>query len=242
MDTVLPILCGGVNTGHTERVKAERPPSAALPKGRSRGRPSISPERFVAAALDLIASDGAQALSMRTLAQRLDSGTATLYRHFGGRAQLVADVVDAVFGEAALDIGDLANEPWQRSCEKVAHAMYAALGDHPGVAQLLLEHIPVGPNAMVIREASLNMLLQNGFPPALAVRSYATLSRYVLGFAIQASASPDRNAELDAELFRGIDLTRFPATLAVADSLPVELEEEFAFGLGLIIDGLSRIR
>jgi hypothetical protein len=46
-------------------------------------------------------------------------------------------------------------------------------------------------------------LLDNGFSPALAARSYATV--------------------------------------AVADHLPVPLEDEFAFGLELIIDGLARL-
>jgi len=33
----------------------------------------------------------------------------------------------------------------------------------------------------------------------------------------------------------------FPVTLAVADSLPVPLEDEFVFGLELIINGLRRL-
>ena len=34
----------------------------------------------------------------------------------------------------------------------------------------------------------------------------------------------------------------FPATAAVDDSLPVFPEEEFAFGLELLVQGLSRVR
>lgn len=34
----------------------------------------------------------------------------------------------------------------------------------------------------------------------------------------------------------------FPATAAVADSLPVFPKEEFAFGLELLVQGLSRVR
>jgi len=33
----------------------------------------------------------------------------------------------------------------------------------------------------------------------------------------------------------------FPAILAVADTLPVPLEVEFAFGLGLVIKGLDQL-
>ena len=40
--------------------------------------------------MQIIDEEGADALSMRSLAQRLDSGTATLYRHFPNRAALIA--------------------------------------------------------------------------------------------------------------------------------------------------------
>jgi AcrR family transcriptional regulator len=199
----------------------------------------MAPERIVAAALDLVDAEGADALSMRTLAQRLSSGTATLYRHFANRAQLVAQVVDLVFGEVQLDAAQLVDQSWQHSCEVAATAMFEALGRHPNVAQLLLEQTPFGPNAMMWREASLALFLDSGFTPELAARSYATLSRYVLGFAIQLSGQPDSHIAQDADAFQGVDPSRFPATLAAAGAMPVPLEEEFAFGLELLIRGLS---
>ena len=84
------------------------------------------------------------------------------------------------------------------------------------------------------------LLLANGFPPALAARTYATLSRYILGFAIQLTSTHD---DLDdaglSHVFHNLDPREFPATVAVADSLPVPWEDEFAFGLELIIDGID---
>ncbi len=74
---------------------------------RSRGRPALPVERIVTAALQIVDDEGADALSMRTLAQRLNSGTATLYRHFTSRADLVAAVVDKMFGAIELDIAAL---------------------------------------------------------------------------------------------------------------------------------------
>jgi TetR/AcrR family tetracycline transcriptional repressor len=64
---------------------------------------------------------------------------------------------------------------------------------------------------MAAREGLIGILLANGFPPELAALSYATLSRYI------------------------------PATVSVADRLPVPLDDEFAFGLELIIDGLTHV-
>jgi AcrR family transcriptional regulator len=190
--------------------------------------------------LQIVDDEGADALSMRTLAQRLDSGTATLYRHFEGRADLVAHVVDRVFGTVELDVARLVTLPWQEACKAAAQSMFDALHRHQNVTPLLAGDVPVGPNALAARERMIAFLLANGFPPALAARSYATLARYVLGFAIQLTGS--RGALDDtrlAKIFHDLDPTQFPATLAVADHLPVPWEDEFAFGLDLIVDGLT---
>jgi TetR/AcrR family transcriptional regulator, tetracycline repressor protein len=85
------------------------------------------------------------------------------------------------------------------------------------------------------------MLMNNGFTPELAARSNATLSRYVLGFAIQLAAGSESHAAQDSTAFRDVDASRFPATLAAADALPIPLGIEFAFGLNLIIKGLNQI-
>ena len=84
-------------------------------------------------------------------------------------------------------------------------------------------------------------LLANGFPPELAARSYATLARYVLGFAIQTGASGDPDDARLTQVFRDLDPRMFPATVAVAEHVPVPLDDEFAFGLELIVDGLAQL-
>jgi uncharacterized membrane protein (DUF4010 family) len=119
---------------------------------------------------------------------------------------------------------------WQEAGKTAACAMFDALRSHPKVAPLLAEDVPIGPNAMAAREALIAMLLDNGFPPALAARSYAMLARYVLGFAIQLTGA---RGDLDdaglARVFHDLD------------SLPVPLDDEFEFGLELIIDGLTQM-
>ena len=213
-----------------------------LPSGRSRGRPALPPDRILAAALELVDELGADALSMRSLAQRLGSGTATLYRHFANRSELVAMMVDRMIGEVDFDADAVAALPWQQACTSFAQQMFDALGRHGNVASLLIGHVPMGPNALARREKILAVLLDNGFPPVVAAHAYATLSRYVLGFAIQlsGSAAVEQDAEL-AAAFHELDPARYPATLAAADDLPVPLEEEFAYGLRLIVAGLERL-
>lgn len=103
-------------------------------------------------ALRIVDEEGAEALPMRALAERLGSGTATLHRHFGNRAEFVAQVVDHMFGLVELDDRELAPASRQQSLRVVAHAMVRVLGRHGNAARLPAERIPVGPHAMALRE------------------------------------------------------------------------------------------
>jgi TetR/AcrR family transcriptional regulator, tetracycline repressor protein len=185
--------------------------------------------------------EGPDGLSMRTLAQRLESGTATLYRRFANRSEVIAHVVDRVYGEVDLSAEELAAMGWKEACESFAHAMFDVLHRHRNVAALLIEQPPIGPSAMAHREKLLAVMLDNGFTPQHAARSYATVAHYVLGFAVQFGDHEFSDEEL-SRVFHNLDPHAFPATHAVADYLPVSLDEEFALGLELIIDGLAKMR
>lgn len=226
-----------MNTASTE-------PGASAAGRRAPGRPRIPLERILTTALTILDEDGADALSLRLLAQRLGSSTATLYRHFENRADLVAQVVDRIIGEIEVDEAEDNATHWQQAVRTAAVSMFETLGRHRNVAVLLTEHIPAGPNAAAYRERVLALLLKHGFPPPLAPRAYAALSRYVLGFAMQ--LTPDRAAQSRDEarmsdVLHRIDAAQFPATRAVADFMPVPLEDEFAFGLDLLLAGLTQI-
>jgi TetR/AcrR family transcriptional regulator, tetracycline repressor protein len=241
MDTALPILLWLSRDAILDGVTTAEGDAEHGSTHRSRGRPAIPRDRIAAAALALVDAKGAEALSMRTLAHQLGSGTATLYRRYANRSALVADVVELVYAEVRLDAADFAGQSWQRSCEVVVRRMFAALTRHPNVTRLLLEQTPLGPRAMAIRETCLSVLLDGGFAPDTAARTYATLSRFVLGFAIQAAGSPDAHAHRDAKAFHDLDPSRFPATRRAADTMPVPLDVEFDFGLDLLIRGLGQI-
>ncbi|WP_308124221.1 TetR/AcrR family transcriptional regulator [Mycolicibacterium xanthum] len=216
-------------------------PGHTLPSvRRSVGRPAIPVQRIIAAALRIIDDRGADALSMRSLAQQLNSSTATLYRHFSGRAQLVEAVIDYVLGMAIIGSDDAAMMTWPQSCRALSHNMFSVLSEHRNVAPLLVGYIPTGPNALARREAWIGLLLEAGFAPDIAVRAYATIAHYTLGFAMQLPAESDPDGAEVHEI-RALDAARYPATSSVAHLLPMPLHDEFTFGLDLIIDGLGRL-
>lgn len=205
-----------------------------------RGRPPVPLEKILSTAQKIVEKDGPEALSLRNLATRLKSGTATLYRHFSGRDDLVAQIVDRIFGEIADYREELNGATWQKACRIIAHSMLDVLEHHQGAVPLLLEIVPNGPNTMRQREHAIGALLAGGLPPAFAARMYTTLAHYVLGFAVQLSQQVTQNDNRSISVsFQSISQSEFPAVYTVKDELPIPLKEEFSFGLELMITGLS---
>ena len=185
---------------------------------------------------------------MRLLADRLGSGTATLYRHLAGKDELMAYVVDRILGELDIetDVNTLSGTSWQDAIARGASAFYEVLKSHPNALPLLVSQVPVGPNALIHRERSLAVLLACGFAPDLAARAYTAVAHYVVGFALQQHA-PEAPRREDAarlrDFYRALDAEIYPATVAAADELTsVPLNEEFSFGLKLVLDGVERAR
>ncbi|MFJ9626929.1 TetR/AcrR family transcriptional regulator [Streptomyces sp. NPDC101175] len=218
-----------------------------------RGRPARSPEPIVDAAVLLVDEVGADAFGMRLLAERLGTGTATLYRHFTGKEEIAVLVVDRLFaavaaiGATGVESGEARRpETWQDAAREICGRFLRALADHPNVLPLLVSQVPVGPNALLVRERAVATLVGFGFPPRLAARAYTTLAHYVIGFAVQqyapGSPGPAESAAL-GDYFRALDPEVYPCTVAAADALTsVSVEDEFMEGLRFVLAGIESAR
>ena len=162
-----------------ERVKAPPNKRATAPlgapatDGRSRSlwfnapmndqdrRPRLTRQRVVAEALAVIAQDGAQALTMRSLATRLGVVPGALYHHVGNKQQLQDLVLDGVLAEVDFDLDP--SMPWAEQLKIVAHRLRQVLEAHPGVAGILKTRDPLGPHSLALAEAFLSPLQTAGF-------------------------------------------------------------------------------
>ncbi|MER5966014.1 TetR/AcrR family transcriptional regulator [Streptomyces sp. NPDC002057] len=215
------------------------PTAAGAPR---RGRPSLDTAHIVGTALGLVDEHGVQAFSLRMLAEALNSGTATLYRHFDGKDEILAYVVDRVLGEVDLD-GLAEAADWRETLTVTSRRFHDTLRRHPHTLPLLMAYVPVGPHGLARRERVLAALLAHGLPVDLAARAFTAVTHYVIGFTAQqhGPAVPDDRAEL-AAFYRGLDPAAHPALLQAARSLTsVAIEEEFDFGLTLLVHGLAHL-
>jgi AcrR family transcriptional regulator len=182
---------------------------------------------------------------MRALALRLKTSTATLYRHVAGRDELMVYVVDRLLAEVQSGTLTERQPPtWHEAARRRMLRFHTALSEHPNVLPLLVAEVPIGPNGLAIREATITQLVQFGFSVELAARAYTTLAHYVIGFAAQLHApdtpAPEQTAAL-RDYYRGLDPKLYPSTVAAADALTtVPAEIEFMEGLQFILDGIDR--
>ncbi|WP_228447451.1 TetR/AcrR family transcriptional regulator [Streptomyces paludis] len=202
--------------------------------------------RIVGTALKLIDEVGIQALTLRMLADALDSGTATLYRHFNSKDELLALVADRVLGEVRVSREELHDLSWREAVTVAAEAFYGTLCRHPQALPLLAAQVPVGPNGLRGRERLITLFLSHGFPIDLAARAFTAVGHYVIGFAIQqhgpGTPHPEEHSQL-RNYYNSLDPELYPATTAAAYELTsVPLHEEFRFGLDLLLDGLEKAR
>lgn len=198
-------------------------PSTPLPRTRvSRG--SISRNRVVAAALDVIDEHGLAGLTMPRVATTLGVGTMSLYRHVANKADLLDAIIDHVFSDLTVPAG---------SPDDIGRVLaYLALWRdlamaHPRLAPLVSTRpLPVAGRDDLMEEA-LSILIASGMEPSTAVEAHAALLSYTVGSVI-----------LDLSMTFDIDVTTLPwAPYRTLHSVADELRgpsSEMTFRNGLV--------
>jgi AcrR family transcriptional regulator len=217
------------------------------PEADEERRRTLTPERVVAEALTLIAQDGVEALTMRTLGTRLGVVPGALYRHVRSKEQLQDLVLDGVLAEVDCDINHAL--PWAEQIKVLAHRLRNVLDDHPGAAGLLKTRDPLGPHSLAFAEAVLLALHSAGFPPREAGLAFFLILDYTIGFEVSSSRSSVNEQRVqDAatrkrlhEFFRSLPSDRFPTLIALGEHVWLDnRDERFAAGINALVDGLER--
>ena len=176
---------------------------------------ALTRERILEQAVDVVAAEGWDALSMRRLALELDVWPMAMYRHFRDKDELVAAVAQAAAERVAMVPGEGA---WD---ERLAALLRDAAGS-PAV-----QAGGAVPGGARLTSAAVAILLDAGFAPADAVTAWRTAFAYAAGF--DGSAPP-------AAALSGLD--GLPAVAITALGEPGDFET----GLRLVLDAVGALR
>ncbi|MBB5851190.1 AcrR family transcriptional regulator [Amycolatopsis umgeniensis] len=208
----------------------------------------ITVERITDAALQVVATEGYEALTIRRVAAVLGSGPSSLYAHIVNKDDIDDLLVGRLYSEVVLPEPDPAR--WRRQIRDVYTQIRDQYLKYPGVSRAVLGTVPTNLHTLQVREGLLTILLAGGVEPQTAAWTLDALSLYVSAYALEQSLVQQRRKSPDQEwvLSREELLSRFAAL--PADAFPqtrrhaAELtsgtgHDRFDFTLGLIMDSLA---
>ncbi|MEU7858677.1 TetR/AcrR family transcriptional regulator [Nonomuraea sp. NPDC049141] len=212
---------------------------------RPRRRRMLSLDLIADTALSVLDTEGAEALTMRRLAQQLRCSQASLYRHVTSRDELMVLAMDRAVGQGLHpppeDLG------WRQSVEWQAHSFRDFLLAHPGLVPFLRGTERLSPNSLSGMEHSLGQFIDIGLSVREAYATASAFATFVVGsvqFNLGVDTASPVEQRLRRRLYEGLDPDRYPILVAHADELSrMGSHEEFEFGLAALLDAIeARLR
>ncbi|MFD1546207.1 TetR/AcrR family transcriptional regulator [Nonomuraea guangzhouensis] len=212
---------------------------------RPRRRRILSLDLIADTALSVLDAEGAEALTMRRLAQQLQCSQASLYRHVTSRDELMVLAMDRAVG--------LGLEPppegldWRRTVEWQAHSFRDFLLAHPGLVPFLRGTERLSPSSLIGMEHSLGRFIDIGLSVREAYATASAFATFVVGsvqFNLGVDTASPMEQGLRRRLYEGLDPDHYPILVAHADELSrMGSQEEFEFGLAALLDAIeARLR
>ncbi|MHA3023963.1 TetR/AcrR family transcriptional regulator [Mycobacterium sp. BMJ-28] len=214
---------------------------------------ALSKERIVEAAIDILDTEGENALTFRALGARLATGSGAIYHHVADKNALLAAAADTVVTRvltgATGAVNSSPSEP-EAGIRAIALGLFDAIDEHPWVGAQLHRH--PWSALLQIFEGIGGRIQALGIPEAAQFNSASALSNYILGVAGQNAenarsqvAGADRAAFL-AEVARQWtqhDPARYPFVHQVAAQLrDHDDRDQFLAGIDLILAGIATVR
>jgi len=219
---------------------------------------NLSRDAIVEAALQFIDHDGAQGLTMRSLAKEFDVVPMALYRYVQGREDLLEAVVALLLERVLHDLdGDLADTGWQSYLQTLANSVRRIAVEHPAAFPLVATRHPAAPwlrpplRSLDLVEHFLRTLRGHGFTDIQIVGTYRAFSSFLLGnLLLEAASRGAETSPVEVAFDEGnarianqdgqLDLSDKPETKHLRPLLSEDhSEDEFETALETLLDRLE---
>ncbi|WP_423393884.1 TetR/AcrR family transcriptional regulator [Burkholderia sp. LMG 21824] len=212
---------------------------------------ALSKERIVDAAIDILDNDGEGALTFRTLAAHLATGSGAIYWHVADKHDLLAAAADRVIADAMADESTTPDGDAAEAIRRVALRLFDAFRAHPWVGAQLFR-APWQDAVLRILESVGGHLQALGVPEPAQFNAASALMHYIFGLAGQYAAGarlhPRDPAQPEivaavADRWTQLDPADYPFVRKVAAQLAAHDErEQFVAGVDLILKGIGTAR
>lgn len=217
-------------------------PAAETPAPRKK---PITAERITDAALEVVATEGYDALTIRRVAAVLGTGPSSLYAHIVTKDDIDDLLIGRLYAKVVLPEPDPA--AWREQLLDVYTQIRDLYLDYPGVSRAALAMVPTHLETLRVGEGILAILLAGGIEPRAAGWARDALSLYVSAYALEQSMVRQRRRDQEWVLGHDELLDRFTALPAetfphtrrhAAELISGTGHDRFEFALGLLMNSL----
>jgi AcrR family transcriptional regulator len=212
-------------------------------------RPRLNRDRVLRAAVALADEDGIEALSMRSLAQRIGVVPMALYKHVANKEELLDGMVDVIVGDIDLTAP---GTDWKAAVRQRVLAARASLLRHPWASRVIESRTSASPVVLDHMEALVGLFRAGGFSVDLTHHVMHALGTRMWGFTQEVFPTPAQPADPGARaVLLGRFAVRYPhiVEMATAGSHDegsavgggCDDQFEFEFALDLLLDGFERL-
>jgi AcrR family transcriptional regulator len=193
----------------------------------------------VAAAIEIADESGLDAVTMASVAKRCGFTTMSLYRHVASKDDLLRRMLDVVLGSPPpFDTSD-----WRAGLAAWSQAMLDVLARHPWGIDIPITGKLDTHAQLAWLDRGLAALAGTGLHEGDKAEIVLVLNGYVFWAArLRASITQDPG---EAVVPASLDLTAYPSLLAMLGSGVFDdqttPDEEWAFGLDLVLDGVEAL-
>jgi AcrR family transcriptional regulator len=142
----------------------------------------LTRDGIVRTAVGLVRAEGLKRVTMRRLADELDTGAASLYVYVRNTAELHAAVLDELLG--SVELSPMAGD-WRERLEAVLTSYAGVLLEYPELAQAALVARPSGPKYLELLETVLALLDEGGVPKSQAAWGVDVLLQFATATAAE---------------------------------------------------------
>ena len=193
-----------------------------------------TPADFVAAAFQIVDTDGLGALTMRALGDRMGVDPTAVYRHFPSKERLIDAMLDGIIGDAA-NVPSVGLSPRERIVS-VAVNVRAALRRHPHLAPALAQATGDFPNGLKLSRLMIAGLRDLGLRGEDLVRMYQLFEGYVLGSSVFDTGGYPETFVIRQARYRFMGEPEFVEVAQSADNVERVTEAAFLEALNVLLD------
>lgn len=207
---------------------------------RTRSEP-LSRERIELAALDLVESEGLAGFSIRKLAAALHCEPMSIYYYFPSKGHLMDGLIDHVVAEMP-PLPD-ASLPWIERLRRLGYDVRRVVTSRPNLFIFVATHRMNTPAALAWLNSVIAFFDESGLPHTLAVRTFRSVSYYVMGAGLDETAGYARGPSTVEPVTIERMREEFPAVLAAGPLFqPDGFDATFDVGWEIMLTGIEALR